>query len=199
MARRTHSEHTDDDTGITSAFVEYRGTLSRDEASALQSDMQHVILGNTSVDYVIGDDERALREGRWTPDNAAELIAAIDHLRRCLRDDMPRETLAVAALRVGRLHTAATAKSQWPVVAFARETRTQRRKWRSLGADAVRLDLTVLEADVEAYRERHPTASNNAIARDLLPRHADSLRMSKKPLDALAQRIRRLPKKPPTK
>jgi hypothetical protein len=189
MARETSDPTYDEDTGIPSALVTYSKTLSYDEAVAMQADLQRVVLGNTDLNYVIGDDERALREGRWTPHNAAELIAAIDHLRRCLKDDMPRETLAVAALRVGRLHTEAVAKSQWPVVAVGRTHRRQMRGAAAIKNKRWQAGRRKLAAAVAAYRRQHPTASTRAIALALLPK----LRRPVK-LDALRKRISRLPK-----
>lgn len=186
MARDPHKPTYDEDTGVVTRVVTLDGRLSRDEAVA---NMQHLVLGATSVDYAIGDDERALREGRWTPHNAAELIAAIDHLRRCLQNDIPRETLAVAALRVGRLHTEAAAKSQWPVVAIGRTHRRQMRDAAAIANERWQVGRRKLADAVTNYRRQHPTASDRAIALALLPK----LRRPVK-LDALRKRISRLPK-----
>jgi hypothetical protein len=151
---------------------------------------RHTIKGATSLDYVIGRDEAALRDGRWQPENAAELLAAIDNLRFVVNcDDVPRETVAVAALRVGRLHTEAVAKGHWPVVAIGRTHRRQMREAGRLRHAETQKRRENLARLVAQYRTKHPAAGNTEIARAI-----NKLRPRGISDDALRKQIARLKK-----
>src|SRR5690606_4073882 len=122
----------------------------------------------------------------WCPENATELLAALDHLRHVmtLRDqgDLTTDVVAVAALRAGRLHTEAIAKGHWPIVAIGRTRRRQQREYSALGAVARRRpDTDAHSHAVAEYRTRKPDATDAEIARTLHAtfgegRKVDSLR-----------------------
>jgi hypothetical protein len=134
-----------------------------DIAAGLRKAESILTLATTSVDYVIGDDERALRNGRWTPENARELLMAIDDLRHVIATEAPRETVACAALRVGRLHTEAVAKSQWPIVKAGRKLRHEKQAASAERGKAISTKAAVGRAEALKLKGQHDAEEHGAL------------------------------------
>jgi hypothetical protein len=189
VARREHSRR-DDEIGETTRTVSFTGKTTTAEATEFIGLCRHGVLGNTSVDYVIGNDERALREGRWRPHNAAELIAALNHLRRCLKDDIPRETLAVAALRAGRLHTEATAKSQWPIVQHGRTLRKEKHTSGRARGEAIAKAAAARTTEIAKLVRQHDADEHGPLVAWIAKRKQVSERTVRRHLKKIGQQRR---------